>query len=145
VEFYADWCEVCREMAPSVYDIEEKYKSDVNFVMLNIDNNKWTQEISVGLSAPTLLDPPVTPRAVTEDVMWPQDYQVDGIPHFAFLDESGQQLATVIGRLPAEVLEGDMEALALHTPLPFKRSTGSTSSLNEGPASRGVTAPRAHG
>jgi hypothetical protein len=80
-----------------------------------------------------------------EHVALSQDYQVDGIPHFAFLDESGQQLATVIGRLPAEVLEGDTEALALRKPLPFKRSTGSTSSLDQGPASRGVTAPRAHG
>lgn len=82
---------------------------------------------------------------MTEDFTWPQDYQVDGIPHFAFLDESGQQLATVIGRLPAEVLEGDTEALSLHKPLPFKRSTGSTSSLDQAPASRGVTDPRAHG
>lgn len=26
VEFYADWCEVCREMAKDVYQVEEEYR-----------------------------------------------------------------------------------------------------------------------
>jgi hypothetical protein len=74
-----------------------------------------------------------------------QDYAVDGIPHFAFLDESGQQLATVIGRLPAEVLEGDTQALAEKTSLPFKRRAGATSALDAAPTTSRSTDPRAHG
>ena len=34
-------CEVCKESAPVVYDVERAYGSKVNFVMLNIDNTKW--------------------------------------------------------------------------------------------------------
>ena len=45
LEFYADWCEVCKEMAPKVDDIKKKYEKDINFVFLNVDNPKWEKYI----------------------------------------------------------------------------------------------------
>ena len=41
LEFYAEWCEVCKEMAPKVSTLKEEYKKDINFVFLNVDNQKW--------------------------------------------------------------------------------------------------------
>ena len=38
LEFYAEWCEVCKEMAPKVSDLKAAYEKDVNFVFLNVDN-----------------------------------------------------------------------------------------------------------
>ena len=40
LEFYAEWCEVCKEMAPKVSALKEEYEEDINFVFLNVDNPK---------------------------------------------------------------------------------------------------------
>ena len=45
LEFYAEWCEVCKEMAPKVADIKDEYEKDINFVFLNVDNPKWEKYI----------------------------------------------------------------------------------------------------
>ena len=45
LEFYAEWCEVCKEMAPKVFALKEEYKKDINFVFLNVDNQKWESYI----------------------------------------------------------------------------------------------------
>ena len=45
LEFYAEWCEVCKEMAPKVSSLKEKYEKDINFVFLNVDNQKWANYI----------------------------------------------------------------------------------------------------
>ena len=38
LEFYAEWCEVCKEMAPKVSDLKDQYEKDINFGFLNVDN-----------------------------------------------------------------------------------------------------------
>lgn len=65
-------CEVCKESAPAVFDVERQYGSKVNFVMLNIDNTKWGGEMD--------------------------QYGVDGIPHIVFLDKEGASEGQVVGK-----------------------------------------------
>ena len=72
LEFYAEWCEVCKEMAPQVSAFKDEYEKDINFVFLNVDNQKWSNYI--------------------------QKFAVNGIPQVNLFDEKGNLISTFIGK-----------------------------------------------
>ena len=43
MEFYADWCQVCREMAPAMLKLWRQANCAIasNVVMVNVDNPRW--------------------------------------------------------------------------------------------------------
>ena len=72
LEFYAEWCEVCKEMAPKVSALKEEYEQDINFVFLNVDNQKWDNYI--------------------------RKFEVNGIPQVNLFDKKGNLKSTFIGK-----------------------------------------------
>ena len=72
LEFYAEWCEVCKEMAPKVSAFKDEYEKDINFVFLNVDNQKWGNYI--------------------------QKFAVNGIPQVNLFDKEGNLKSTFIGK-----------------------------------------------
>ena len=72
LEFYAEWWEVCKEMAPQVSAFKDEYEKDINFVFLNVDNQKWANYI--------------------------QKFAVNGIPQVNLFDKKGNLISTFIGK-----------------------------------------------
>ena len=72
LEFYAEWCEVCKEMAPKVFTLKEEYEKDIDFVFLNVDNQKWDKYI--------------------------RKFNVNGIPQVNLFDRKGNLVFTFIGK-----------------------------------------------
>ena len=72
LEFYAEWCEVCKDMAPQVSSLKDEYEKDINFVFLNVDNQKWGNYI--------------------------QKFSVNGIPQVNLFDKKGNLISTFIGK-----------------------------------------------
>ena len=71
LEFYAEWCEVCREMAPEVTELKKDYDNEINFVFLNVDNPKWDKFI--------------------------KQFKVNGIPQINIFDSNSDLQATYTG------------------------------------------------
>ena len=71
LEFYADWCEVCQEMTPSMYHLKRDFQDQINLVLLNVDNNEWQDFID--------------------------KYDVNGIPQLNLFDADGKMIGKSIG------------------------------------------------
>ena len=78
LEFYAEWCEVCKEMAPKISALKDEYEKDINFVFLNVDNQKWGNYI--------------------------RKFDVNGIPQVNLFDKKGNLKSTFIGKQEESII-----------------------------------------
>ena len=85
LEFYAEWCEVCKEMAPKVEDIKNEYEKDINFVFLNVDNPKWEKYI--------------------------RNFNVNGIPQVNIFDKDANLEVTFIGKQEEKTIKESLDNL----------------------------------
>ncbi len=120
VEFYANWCTSCQAMAGDLQHLKGEYQQDVNFVMLNVDNSKWLPEML--------------------------HYRVDGIPHFVFIDDQGNDAGSAIGEIPRTVLASNLTALVAGEKLPYAQAEGQASEVDAALDISGSSDdPRSHG
>lgn len=120
VEFYADWCEACRAMAPAMDQLEQRHRGALDVVLLNVDNPRWEAEL--------------------------ERYEVNGIPQLELFDAGGQAVGRSIGARQPRELEALAEALIAAAPLPSLPGVGATSALSAaGPSSPGATDPTGSG
>jgi thiol-disulfide isomerase/thioredoxin len=128
VEFYADWCEACRSMAPAMETIEAQHRGQLDVVLLNVDNPRWQPEL--------------------------ERYDVNGIPQLELFNAAGVAVGRSIGARTLSELQALTGALISGSPLPAFVGVGAVSSLDAGerntasagpPDAATMAGPRSHG
>ena len=85
LEFYAEWCEICKEMAPEVTELKKDFDNEINFVFLNVDNPKWDKFV--------------------------KQFKVNGIPQINFIDSNSNLKATFTGLQEEKTLKDSINYL----------------------------------
>ena len=102
-EFYADWCEACKEMAPDMVAAEKINSNKIDIVLLNVDNSRWLD----------LID----------------KYDVNGIPQLSFFDEKGEFKGFSLGVKKYNELNEIFQALINNSELPSFPKVSNSSNL----------------
>ena len=82
LEFYAQWCEICKKMAPEVTELKKDFDNEINFVFLNVDNPKWDKFI--------------------------KQFKVNGIPQINIFDSNSNLQATFTGLQEEKTLKNSI-------------------------------------
>ena len=102
-EFYADWCEACKEMAPDMVNAEKLNSNKIDIVLLNVDNLRWFD----------LID----------------KYDVNGIPQLTFFDDKGEFKGFSLGVRKYSELNEIFLALINNSELPSFTKLSNSSNL----------------
>ena len=105
-EFYADWCEACKQMAPDMIEVKKQNSNKVDIVLLNVDNSRWLD----------LID----------------KYNVNGIPQLTFFDSKGEFIGFSLGVKKYSELNQIFLALINNSELPSFTKLSNLSNLTSG-------------
>ena len=76
-------------MAPKVSSLKDSYEKDINFVFLNVDNQKWESYI--------------------------RKFNVNGIPQVNLFDRKGNLISTFIGKQEELIIRDSLDKLENET------------------------------
>ena len=120
MEFYADWCQVCREMAPAMLKLEQAHRDRLDVVMVNVDNPRWQD----------LVD----------------RYEVNGIPQLNLFRADGTAVGRSIGLRREEELTALADALIEGRSFPSLQGLGPVTPRSDAMRSQASSSagPRSH-
>ncbi|WP_051358203.1 thioredoxin domain-containing protein [Rubidibacter lacunae] len=78
IEFYANWCTTCQALAPDMMALRDRFATQVNFVMLDIDDPQWSSQI--------------------------REFGVNGVPQLTLLNGDRVAVDTLVGKVPQSIL-----------------------------------------
>ena len=104
LEFYADWCEACKDMAPDMIEVKQQMSNKVDVVLLNVDNSRWLD----------LID----------------KYDVNGIPKLTFFNKKGEFKGFSLGVRKYSELNEIFLALINNSELPSFTKLSNSSNLS---------------
>ena len=55
VDFYADWCRPCKQIAPVLEELAKEYKGQIYIYKINVDNERELAQVFGITSIPTLI------------------------------------------------------------------------------------------
>ena len=117
LEFYAEWCEVCKEMAPRISTLKEEYEKDINFVFLNVDNQKWDNYL--------------------------RKFEVNGIPQVNLFDRKGNLEFNFIGKQDEATIRDSINQLVREEESQQAILNGKFSAIKDN--KNNEVTPRSHG
>lgn len=85
ISFHADWCPTCDQLQPSIDKAHGRYGSQVDFISVNIDDEK------------------------NKDIV--RLYRVRGVPEVVFVNSRGKVVSTFLGNEPKQLKIGMQKLL----------------------------------
>ncbi|MBX9880086.1 MAG: thioredoxin fold domain-containing protein [Candidatus Obscuribacterales bacterium] len=85
ISFHADWCPTCDQLQPSIDKAQGRYGSQVDFISVNIDDEK------------------------NKDIV--RLYRVRGVPEVVFVNSRGKVVSTFMGNEPKQLKIGMQKLL----------------------------------